>query len=72
MYRCSECGKIFEEPHEWTESYGQSFKGSPCCHENYEQVSYCECGNIKEKYHKYCEQCQELIELENERLRDSA
>ena len=64
MYVCSECGALFDVPCEWTEPYGQRFTGSPCCHENYEEVSYCECGNIKEPYQKYCNKCEELIELE--------
>ena len=72
LYRCDECGGIFNKPYEWTESYGQSFEGSPCCHANYEEVEYCECGNIKELYHKYCRQCEELMESDDERLRDTA
>ena len=64
MYRCSECGQVFDVPYTWTEPYGQTFKGSPCCHENYEEASFCEFGNIKEPYQKYCNKCEELIELE--------
>ena len=72
MYRCSECGQVFDVPYTWTEPYGQTFQGSPCCHDTFEEVSFCECGRMKEPYSKYCEQCEELIEPENERLRDTA
>ena len=66
MYVCSECGQVFDIPYEWTEPYGQSFKGSPCCRANYDEASLCECGNIKEKYHRYCDKCEEVIKIENE------
>ena len=68
MYRCLECGNLFEVLHAWAEPYGQSFYGSPCCHEDFEEVSYCECGNIKEPYHEYCSKCEGMIELDNERV----
>ena len=72
MYRCLECGKVFDVPYECTESYGQTFSGSPCCHTNYDEAPLCECGNIKEEYHKYCDKCEGVIEIENERIRDTA
>lgn len=37
MYRCKDCGEIFDEPRHWTEQHGFSdglyehWEGCPCC-----------------------------------------
>ena len=67
MYVCAECGSVFDVPYTWTEPYGQEFAGSPCCHENFDEAEFCECGNIKEPYHEYCSQCEEAIEAVKEK-----
>ena len=72
LYRCEECGSVFNKPDEWTEDYGQKFIGSPCCHTNFEEVNYCVCGNLKKPSKEFCKQCEEAIEVDNERVRDIA
>ena len=62
LYRCNECGSVFNKPVEWTEDYGQSFVGSPCCRANFEDVDYCVCGKLKNPAREFCEQCEEVIE----------
>ena len=38
MYRCCDCGSVFDEPIEWTEPHGEQFTGSPCCFDGYEEI----------------------------------
>ena len=48
MYRCSECGCIFNEPVEWNEDRGEHF-GRPC----YQTMSGCpRCGGNYHHYHE--------------------
>lgn len=61
MYVCSECRSVFDIPHTWTEPYGQVLCGSPCCHENFEEASFCECGRTKDPYEEFCEICSEEV-----------
>lgn len=74
MYVCEECGSVFEVPYTWTEPYGETFIGSPCCHENFEEASFCECGRLKEAHEQHCEICREEVikEYASERTRDTA
>ena len=45
MFKCCECGLIFDEPYVWTESYGQKFSGCPHCHSYFEEAEMCKsCG----------------------------
>lgn len=43
MYKCIECGHLFEEGEEskWTEPYGENFSGCPLCKGNYERTEPC-------------------------------
>ena len=71
MYKCIECGHLFEEGERavWYENQGEChgvtamerFSGCPLCHEDYEEVHQCKkCGEWKyddELYNGWCEKC---------------
>ena len=71
MYRCCECGHLFEEGEQavWYENQGEChgvtamerFSGCPLCHGDYEEVYQCkECGDWHtedELYGGWCENC---------------
>lgn len=71
MYRCCECGNLFEEGEQdvWYENQGEChgvtamerFSGCPVCHEDYEEVRQCKgCGEWHtddELYDGWCEKC---------------
>ena len=71
MYRCCECGNLFEEGEQavWYENQGEChgvtamerFSGCPICHEDYEEVHQCkecgECHSDDELYEGWCEKC---------------
>ena len=71
MYKCTECGHLFEEGEQavWYENQGEChgvtamerFSGCPLCHEDYEEVYQCEqCGDWHsedELYNGWCEKC---------------
>ena len=68
MYRCCECGNLFEEGEQavWHENYGaeiggEMFDGCPVCRGDYEEVHQCkECGDWHaddELYEGWCEKC---------------
>ena len=68
MYRCCECGHLFEEGEQavWHENYGaeiggETFDGCPVCNGDYEEVYQCkECGDWHsedELYDGLCENC---------------
>ena len=71
MYRCCECGNLFEEGEQavWYENQGEChgvtamerFSGCPLCHGDYEEVYQCkECGDWhtdEELYEGWCEKC---------------
>lgn len=46
MYKCNDCGRVFDEPHTWKESRGE-FWGQPC-YETLSGCPYCESGDIDE------------------------
>ena len=53
MYRCKDCGRLFEEPHSWSEIVG-SYMGSPA------EMSFSEspcCGGCYEEVRTHCEDC---------------
>lgn len=53
MYRCDDCGAVFDEPKEWQEIRGE-FWGVPC----YESISGCPyCAG--ENYYYYDEESEE-------------
>ena len=69
MYRCCECGNLFEEGEQaiWEETHGldsppyEKFSGCPVCKGDYEEVRQCKkCGNWHtedELYDGWCEKC---------------
>ena len=71
MYRCCECGNLFEEGEQavWYENQGEchgvpaieQFDGCPVCRSDYEEVRQCkECGDWHsedELYDGWCEKC---------------
>ena len=47
MYRCKECGNLFEygEEQRWVEPHGETFSGCPICYGPYEVAMPCKmCG----------------------------
>ena len=69
MYRCNECGHLFEEGEQarWSESRGE-FWGTPCseemsgcplCKGDYEEIKPCKiCGSYEhDADEEYCERC---------------
>ena len=69
MYRCCDCGNLFEEGEQavWEESHGldsapyEKWDGCPVCHGDYEEVYQCKkCGDWHSKdelYDGWCETC---------------
>ena len=69
MYRCKDCGNLFEEGEQavWEETHGldsppyEKFSGCPVCKGDYEEVHQCkECGDWHtddELYDGWCEKC---------------
>ena len=61
MYKCSNCGEIFEEPNTIKEDWGETFYVCPYCNGDYEEVHQCkECGEWHtedELYGGWCEKC---------------
>ena len=69
MYRCCECGNLFEESEQatWEERHGldsppyETWSGCPVCKGDYEEVHQCkECGDWHaedELYDGWCETC---------------
>ena len=69
MYRCENCGNLFEEGEQavWEETHGfdsppyEKFSGCPVCKGDYEEVHQCkECGDWHsddELYEGWCEKC---------------
>lgn len=63
MYKCNECGHIFEmgEEKRWTESYGEEFAGCPLCMGEFTEVYSCEiCGAPTEG--KFCGKCKDDVQ----------
>ena len=69
MYKCTECGNLFEEGEQatWEETHGldsppyEKFSGCPVCKGGYEEVHQCDsCGDWHsegELYDGWCEKC---------------
>ena len=69
MYRCCECGNLFEEGEQavWEETHGldsppyETWSGCPVCKGDYEEVYQCKkCGDWHSKdelYDGWCEKC---------------
>lgn len=64
MYRCKECGHLFEDGEEkkWTEPHGETIKGCPVCCGVYEIARPCKiCGGYSRYDDEYCETCKKDI-----------
>ena len=67
MYKCLDCGEVFEEPasvretHGFTDGFAEIFYMCPHCNGDYEEVHQCkECGEWHaedELYDGWCEKC---------------
>ena len=61
MYKCSNCGKIFEEPKSIKEDWGEVFYVCPHCNGDYEEAHKCqkceEWHTEDELYFGWCEKC---------------
>ena len=61
MYKCSNCGEIFEEPNAIKEDWGEMFYVCPYCNGDYEEAHQCqECDEWHtedELYDGWCEKC---------------
>ena len=63
MFKCCECGHLFEDGEQavWTEAHGEKWSGCPICNAGYEEVHQCkECDEWHtedELYDGWCEKC---------------
>lgn len=61
LYRCMECGHLFEEGEqaEYVEDFGEKVKACPLCHGAYEEATQCKiCGSYdKDPSEEYCDSC---------------
>ena len=61
MYKCSNCGEVFEEPNSIKEDWGETFSVCPYCNGDYEEAHQCkECDEWHtedELYDDWCEKC---------------
>lgn len=72
MYRCEECGHLFEEGEEsrWVETHGldtppyEEWSGCPLCKGSYEEIKPCKiCGSYDHDYgEEYCNVCKKNVE----------
>ena len=64
MYRCKECGNLFEEGEQkrWVEPHGEELSGCPVCSGVYECARPCKiCGTYSSENIEYCNDCKELV-----------
>ena len=82
MYRCCECGHLFEEGEqaEWVEMHGfnygngERFSGCPICKGDYEEIKPCKiCGGYdSENDDGFCEECQkDIMKRFNQLIQDN-
>ena len=61
MYKCSNCGEIFEEPNSIKEDWGETFSVCPYCNGDYDEAKQCdhcdEWHTEDELYSGWCEKC---------------
>ena len=61
MYKCSNCGEVFEEPNSIKEDWGETFSVCPYCNGDYDEVKQCdhcdEWHTEDELYYGWCEKC---------------
>jgi hypothetical protein len=66
MYRCKECGFVFEEPYEYEETHGLDTPP----YEKWSVCPRCKESGIEEIEEVECSRCGELIEKECARISD--
>ena len=61
MYKCSNCGEVFEEAKSIKEDWGETFSVCPYCNGDYDEVKQCDhCDEWHTKddlYSGWCEKC---------------
>ena len=61
MYKCSNCGEVFEESNSIKEDWGETFSVCPYCNDDYDEVKQCdhcdEWHTEDELYDGWCEKC---------------
>lgn len=66
MYRCSECGHVFEQGEEstWREPHGEEMVGCPVCKGHYDEVEPCKiCGTYDhDAGEEYCDDCKVMTQ----------
>lgn len=81
MYRCEDCGHLFEEGEQarWEESRGEHFgtpcsetmSGCPICKGDYEEVEPCKlCDSYEKVENGYCEECRKHYTKDFKQLLD--
>ena len=68
MYKCEECGEIFENPAEWVEDTGELWGGCPHCKGDFEEVEECDCGDYMPVGEKFCDKCKSDLKKQFSRL----
>ena len=65
MFRCIECGHIFEDGEQarWTETHGEVWESCPICKGDYEEVEPCKiCGSYNHSVDDdYCDDCKKDV-----------
>lgn len=65
MFKCIECGHIFDdgEQERWIEPHGEVWESCPICKGDYEEVEPCKiCGTYNhECQEEYCEDCKKDV-----------
>ena len=64
MYRCEDCGHLFEDGEQtyWTEPHGEKLSGCPLCHGAYVSARPCKlCGSYSNEDEEYCDKCKEDV-----------
>ena len=65
MFKCIECGHIFEDGEQarWTETHGEVWESCPICKGDYEEVEPCKiCGSYDHSVDDdYCDDCKKDV-----------
>lgn len=65
MYKCKDCGRLFEEPYQhYEEDTGANEQGCPHCSSDYfTEVNVCKCCEDEYVEDDFCEDCMEKLAL---------
>ena len=67
MYKCEECGNVFEEGEQavWREDHGEQFSGCPICKETYREIEPCKiCGSYNHDFDEsFCDDCKDDFKI---------